>query len=136
MDIKWKALGLVVLGWMLVPAVAAADGGRMSPSTLEAMGLGSLETISDADALAVRGKGFSSRRYYAKTSGRSRVSIRLPFDLASASDRDSYRARGRYKAAGGSESEAEIEVDLSIDDFEIEIEIEASAGGSSWAKSF
>jgi hypothetical protein len=89
---------------------ALADNGAISASQLNEMGLAGIEVMSDADALAVRGMGYSS----------GHKSLSLAFGIsyatvegghhgdAAAGTLDGYLAVGKYMAMGEHYSEASI----------------------------
>jgi hypothetical protein len=68
------------------------------------MGLEGLVTMSDSDALSIRGLGYSPVR----ASGWSWASIK--FKGASAGSENSYSAKGKHKVWGDNYSEAGIEI--------------------------
>ena len=78
---------------------AMADNGAISSAKLDAMGLSGIELMSDADAMQIRGQGFSLAFgiSYATISGRGG---------ASAGSLDGYLAKGKYMAMGEHYSEA------------------------------
>lgn len=104
------ALALAVL----LSGSAWAEDGAISSTTLNEMGLGGMQVMSDADAMAVRGRG------YVSTFGRSNSSININFNLGpfgnidfDTDSSDGFRARGRYLAGGEHLSESLFEAELS-----------------------
>lgn len=94
-------LGLVVAG----ASRAQAENGRPSRATLEAMGLGSLNVISDEAATSVRGHGYQGGSYV-RVTGNSFATIGGP-DGGSHSE-NSYFAEGKHKAKGNNSSYAGV----------------------------
>jgi hypothetical protein len=96
-----KKLSIILPAVALMIALsgsAMADNGAISSAKLNAMGLGGIELMSDADAMQIRGQGFSLAFgiSYATISGRG----------ASAGTLDGYLAKGRFMAMGEHYSEA------------------------------
>ena len=95
----------------LCAAPAFADNGTLSASTLDAMGLSSIQVMSDSDALAVRGMGgdwneHALRGSFVKVWGGSEAEIDQPgFDAES---ENGYFAMGQHFAQGANESVASI----------------------------
>ena len=94
---RWQmlacAIGMVAVGGQ----VALAIDGQPSRSALAQMGLGGMTVISDNEALAVRGLGFSSGSL-AQASGNSFATINTPF--GSAHSENAYASQGKHKAGG------------------------------------
>jgi hypothetical protein len=78
---------------------AMAENGAISSAKLNAMGLGGIELMSDADAMQIRGQGFSLAFgiSYARTGNQGG---------ASAGSLDGYLAKGKFMAMGDHYSEA------------------------------
>jgi len=55
----WKWTGLAVALVAFCPALASAEDGQPSQATLQAMGLSGMQVMSDAEAMSVRGQGFT-----------------------------------------------------------------------------
>jgi hypothetical protein len=94
---RWQILawsiGMIAFGGQ----VAHALDGQPSKSALQEMGLGGLSVMSDDEALAVRGLGFSSGSL-AQASGNSFATINTPF--GSAHSENAYASQGKHKAGG------------------------------------
>lgn len=60
-DITMKNLGIVCAAFVIAAAASASAADRaVSKATLNSMGLGNMQQLSDSDGLAIRGKGTSS----------------------------------------------------------------------------
>lgn len=106
MSVRWIEL-CVVLSLVAASAAAArAESGRPSRATLQAMGLGSLNVISDEAATAVRGHGYQGGGSYVRVTGSSFATIEGP-DGGSHSE-NSYFAEGKHKAKGTNSSYAGV----------------------------
>ncbi len=109
------ALALAVM----MSASALAENGAVSEATLNAMGLGGMQVMSDQDAMAVRGKGFVGHGF-ASSYGNSSSSISIGANLGpfagfsfDTSSEDGFRARGRYLSGGTQISESIFETTIS-----------------------
>ncbi|HEY4234639.1 MAG TPA: hypothetical protein VGM76_14490 [Lacipirellulaceae bacterium] len=97
---RWIVCGLSVAA-LAAGQFARGQNGRPSKSDLQQMGLGGISVMSDDDALAVRGFGFSpghSSGSSAVASGNSFATINTP--LGSAHTENSYASSGKNKAGG------------------------------------
>ena len=99
----------------LCAAPAFADNGTLSASTLDAMGLSSIQVMSDSDALAVRGMGgdwneHALRGSFVKVWGGSEAEIKIesPHGDFEAESENGYFAMGQHFAQGANESVASI----------------------------
>jgi len=104
------ALALAVM----MSASAFAENGAVSSTTLDAMGLGGMQVMSDQEAMAVRGRGFVS------TYGNSSSSIGINFNLGpfgglnfNTSTSDGFNADGEYFAGGMNQSESVFSASIS-----------------------
>ena len=93
---------------------ALAEDSAISSATLSDMGLGGIELMSDADAMAVRGHG------YVMAGGKSNSSINISLSLGGYGNlnfdtdtTDHFKAKGRYLAGGEHISESLFEGELS-----------------------
>jgi hypothetical protein len=100
MSIRAGRYGLLAGFLSTVVSVAAADT-KPGNASLEAMGLGGLQILSDEEALAVRGFGYGSQ---ASAWGQSWASV------GKASSTNGYNASGPRYASGENYSEAGIRV--------------------------
>jgi hypothetical protein len=97
----WVAIGLVA---MVCAPVSAAD--RPSQATLAAMGLSGITVMNDAEALSIRGMGYSG--HSKKGKGKSKSSARawgssyarVSGHGAEAGSQNGYDSQGRHFAAG------------------------------------
>jgi hypothetical protein len=148
-----KALLLTAAAVMFCIATSRVQAEAPSSDTLSVMGLSSLQMMSDADAMEVRGMGYEprrpSRRGHSQKSkgpsssawGKSKASI--DGHTAEADTENGYKAYGRYGAAGSNFSEAtkiwtEVETTTGIDGVlthSVTKSIHVEAGGSSSAMS-
>lgn len=146
---------------LAVALVAMAGSARaeqsISAETLSAMGLSGLTVISDGDALAVRGHGFSGGRMskgcskcgprgkvspYSRATGSSFATIEVK-DGGSHSE-NSYFAEGPYAASGENYSEAgstitnieSVDIDGIVKTITTTCTTKVWAGGSSSSMSF
>jgi hypothetical protein len=86
---------------LAVGQLAHGQDGRPSKSVLQQMGLGGMSVMSDDDALAVRGLGFSpgmGSGSSALASGNSFATINTPF--GSAHSENAYSSSGKHVAGG------------------------------------
>ena len=136
---------------------ARADGG-ISASTLNEMGLGGLQVMSDSDAMAVRGMGFfgskavwkakmskprRDKQPWSKVFGNSFATVNSEHDGGAHSE-NGYIAEGPYAASGENFSEASktivdtetVIIDGSIKTVTNTWSIHVQAGGFSSAMSF
>ena len=56
MEMRLAGAAVVLVGFMAASAWAGENAKPVSPSTLEAMGLGQMQTLEDSDGARVRGK--------------------------------------------------------------------------------
>jgi hypothetical protein len=110
---KWQRWQMLLWSVGIVAAAgqaAHAIDGQPSRSALQEMGLSGLVTMSDDEALAVRGLGFSSGSL-AQASGNSFATINTP--LGSAHSQNAYVASGKHSASGDNFSFAGVAVTTS-----------------------
>jgi hypothetical protein len=104
------ALALAVM----MSASAFAENGAVSSTTLDAMGLGGMQVMSDQEAMAVRGRGFVSA--YGDSSSSINIGINfgpfggLNFDTSTS---DGFLANGKYLAGGVHQSESVFSASVS-----------------------
>lgn len=95
------ALALAVI----LSGAAMADEAVVSKTTLQAMGLGGMEVLSDDAAMAVRGRGsLAFGISYAHTGNIGLQGVGIAGD--GAGSLDGFRAQGMYMAMGDHQSEA------------------------------
>lgn len=108
---RMQLVGLgIVIGVAALASAACAESGRPSRSALEAMGLGSLNVISDDEAMAVRGQGYQGGggiQSYVRVTGSSFATYDGGGGSGSHSE-NSYFAEGKHKAAGSNSSYAGV----------------------------
>ena len=95
---------------LALTSAAQADHSRPSTSTLQAMGLGGMQIISDTEAMSVRGMG-----YYTPYYGKKNIAIAHGTSYAhvhgkggKAGTKDGFYAEGNYYAKGKHGSKAKI----------------------------
>jgi hypothetical protein len=138
-----------------------ANDGLIASTTLSSMGLGSLEVMSDAEGLAVRGLGYSgghnsygghknkhdSKKPWASAEGKSWAVAGIDgyHEEAAAGSHNEYAAEGKYHASGNNFSEAtaskteSLRVDFPDGTFSMETKVRSisvGAGGFSSANAF
>ena len=148
---KFYASALVIAAMLCGTVVA--DSGVVSDSTLRAMGLSGMQVMTDAEALAVRGKGWDGGGYLEVPNGHHSKpwSLAGGASFAAVGDDDVeagtvnfYLAEGEYAASGTNFSEAGatwtdiLSVDINgIVKTETQVEsIHVFAAGASSAMSF
>ena len=109
---NWQALALSIGMTAAAGQVAYALDSQPSSSALQEMGLGGLVVMSDNEALAVRGQGFSSGSM-AQASGNSFATINTPF--GDAHSENAYASKGPHKAGGDNFSFAGFSITTSGD---------------------
>lgn len=114
------ALALVIA----LSCSAQAEDGAVDSATLQAMGLGGMQVMSDSQAMNVRGKGFltpgsASIAFGASYAHIGEVSIQgLGIFGIGAGSIDGYLADGQYMAGGSHLSEAGGSFSI-VEDFEV-----------------
>jgi len=117
-----KKLSVFVPALALVAMMSAsvlAENGAISSATLNEMGLGSIATMSDSEALAVRGRGyqgFGSAKAWGSSKSEIDFDLNLgPFgnvEFETKSD-DGFMSKGNFLAGGEHSSESLFSTTLS-----------------------
>lgn len=104
MEMRLVGAAVVLLGFMATSAWAGDKAQPVSPSTLEAMGLGQMQTLEDADGAQVRGKfTFAWVSGFSQVGGMSRSYFQAKQNFASGS---SFVFSGGGFAGGGASASA------------------------------
>jgi hypothetical protein len=135
---RWTFLVIALVGFC--PVLASAEDGLPSQETIKAMGLSGMVTMSDTEALAVRGEGVH-------VWGDSFSRIGTMMTSAETNDDAHYDVTGKYYGAGGSHAKSSklvingtvAGVGLPFTGLDVDLTVHytgVSSSGGSWGRAF